>query len=68
MSKPTTDEQLKDITITIASVDYDDEDSPYAITCNYCGDLEGNIEDFIKEIEKIKQLIHLDKMKASVND
>ena len=71
MSKPTlenpqTDEQLKDIVITIASVAYDDEGNPYAVTRNYCGDLEGSIEDFIAEIEELDQLIHLDKMKADV--
>lgn len=71
MSKPTlenpqTDEQLKDIVITIASVTYNDEGTPYAVTRNYCGDLEGSIEDFIAEIEEIEQLVHLDKMKADV--
>lgn len=59
-----TNEQLKDITIVIASVEYDDDGNAYAITQRFCGDLEGPIEDFIEKIEEIKQLIHLDKMRA----
>lgn len=67
LENPQTGEQLKDITIVIASVDYDDEGNAYAVARRFCGDLEGPIEGFIEKIGEIKELIHLDKMRADVD-
>ena len=64
LDDPQTDAQLKDITIIIGSVAYNDDDEPYAVALRYCGDLEGSIEDFIKAISENPQLVHLDSMKA----
>lgn len=45
-----TDQQLKGITIIIDSVDYDDDGNPYSITKVFRGDLEGNVDEFIKAL------------------
>ncbi len=63
LENPLTDEQLKDITIIISSVDYDDEGNPYTITRKYSGDLEGSIDAFIFNVSNDRQIVHLKKLR-----
>ncbi len=64
LENPQTDAQLKDITIIIGSVAYDDDENPYAVSVSYRGDLEGSIETFIRRISLNPQLVELTPMKS----
>lgn len=56
-------EQLKDVTITIGVVEYDDEDKPYATSYTFKGDLTGSIAEWIQHVSSGKQLVALARVK-----
>lgn len=57
-------EQLKDVTITIASVAYNDERKPYATTIIFRMALEGSINDFIDWCTDAKGVVFVEVMKG----